>query len=445
MKDIVIVDAVRSAVGRAHKGSLANKRPDELLGEVIAGLLARNPAIKPSDVEDAVIGCAMPEGEQGLNIARVAAMLGGLPAETSAMTINRFCSSGLQALALAASAVAAGWNDIVVAGGVESMTMVPMTGNKLSASPDAMARVASVYTPMGITAENVARRFEVSRQAQDEFALKSQQKAAAALKAGTFHDEIVPVQAIKFENNERKTFSFTTDELVRGETTAESLASLRPAFSTTGSVTAGNSSPLSDGAAACLITSREHAAHLGLKPLGYFRHFATAGVDPAIMGIGPIPAIRKLFQKTGLNVGDIDLFEINEAFASQAVYVQRELGLPEDRLNVSGGAIALGHPLGCTGAKLAATALHGLKRRDGRYAIVSMCIGGGMGAAGLFERALGCALGRGPGGRGAGGPGGLRARAARPRARRGDAGPAGVERARAARPRALRQGSVGAP
>jgi acetyl-CoA acyltransferase len=387
MKDIVIVDAVRSAVGRAHKGSLANKRPDELLGEVIAGLLARNPAFRPQDIEDAVIGCAMPEGEQGLNIARVSAMLGGLPAETSAMTINRFCSSGLQAVALAASAVGMGWNEVVIAGGVESMTMVPMTGNKLSASPEAMARVASVYTPMGITAENVARRFEISRPDQDAFALRSQLRAAAAIKDGKFKDEIVPVQGIKFSGNERKTFSFEVDEMVRADTTAESLAALKPAFSTTGSVTAGNSSPLSDGAAACIVTSREHAERLHVKPLGYFRHFSTAGVDPAIMGIGPIPAIRKLFQKTGLNVGDIDVFEINEAFASQAVHVQRELGIPEDRLNVNGGAIALGHPLGCTGAKLTATALHELKRRKGRYAIVSMCIGGGMGAAGLFELA----------------------------------------------------------
>ncbi len=387
MKDIVIVDAVRSAVGRAHKGSLANKRPDELLGEVIAGLLARNPNVKPSAVEDAVIGCAMPEGEQGLNIARVAALLGGLPQETSAVTVNRFCSSGLQAVAEAAATIGAGWSDLILAGGVESMTMVPMTGNKISSSPEAMERVASVYTPMGITAENVARRFEVSRQAQDEFALSSQQKAAAAIKAGAFKDEIVTVHGIKYSGNDKKTFAFDTDEMVRGETTMESLAALKPAFSAKdGSVTAGNASPLSDGAAACLVASSEYAKANGLPVLGYFRSFATVGVDPAIMGIGPVPAIRKLLQKTGLKISDIDLFEINEAFASQAVYVQRELGLPLDRLNVSGGAIALGHPLGCTGAKLTATLLHGLKRRGGRYGIVSMCIGGGMGAAGLFER-----------------------------------------------------------
>ena len=385
MKEIVIVDAVRSAVGRAHKGSLANKRPDELLGEVIAALLARNPAIKPSDIEDAVIGCAMPEGEQGLNIARVSSMLGGLPEETAGLTINRFCSSGLQAVALAAGSIGAGWNDFVIAGGVESMTMVPMTGNKLSASPVAMASFPTVYTPMGITAENVAQRFNISRADQDAFAFRSHQRAAAAQKAGAFDDEIVTVKGIRFEGNERQLFDFRKDEMVRGDTTLEALAQLKPVFSTKGSVTAGNSSPLSDGAAATIVTSKEKADSLGLKPLGYFRHFVSVGVDPAIMGIGPIPAVRKLLAKTGLTIADIDLFEVNEAFASQSVYVQRTLEIPEEKLNLQGGAIALGHPLGCSGAKLTATALHELRRRKGRYAIVTMCIGGGMGAAGLFE------------------------------------------------------------
>ncbi len=385
MKEIVIVDAVRSAVGRAHKGSLANKRPDELLGEVIAALLARNPAIKPSDIEDAVIGCAMPEGEQGLNIARVSSMLGGLPEETAGLTINRFCSSGLQAVALAAGSIGAGWNDFVIAGGVESMTMVPMTGNKLSASPVAMASFPTVYTPMGITAENVAQRFNISRADQDAFAFRSHQRAAAAQKAGAFDDEIVTVKGIRFEGNERQLFDFRKDEMVRGDTTLEALAQLKPVFSTKGSVTAGNSSPLSDGAAATIVTSKEKADSLGLKPLGYFRHFVSVGVDPAIMGIGPIPAVRKLLAKTGLTIADIDLFEVNEAFASQSVYVQRTLEIPEEKLNLQGGAIALGHPLGCSGAKLTATALHELRRHKGRYAIVTMCIGGGMGAAGLFE------------------------------------------------------------
>jgi acetyl-CoA acyltransferase len=383
--DIVILDAVRSAVGRAIKGSLAFKRPDDLAGEVIAGLMARNPGIDPALVEDVILGCAMPEGEQGLNIARVAGLLGGLPETTSAITINRFCSSGLQSLALAAGAIASGANELVLAGGVESMSMVPMTGNKLSASPEAMKRVASVYTPMGITAENVAKKFEIARADQDAFAASSHQKAAAAKASGKFKDEVVPVQAVKFSGNEKKSFAFTDDELVRAETTAESLAGLKPVFSATGSVTAGNASPLSDGAAAMLVSSKAKADALGVKPLGYFRSFATIGVDPAIMGIGPIPAVQKLLAKTGLKVEDIDLFEVNEAFASQAVYVQRTLGLPLDRLNVNGGAIALGHPLGCSGAKLVATALHELRRRNGRYAIVTMCIGGGMGAAGLLE------------------------------------------------------------
>ena len=383
--DIVILDAVRSAVGRAIKGSLAFKRPDDLAGEVIAGLMARNSGVNPADVEDVILGCAMPEGEQGLNIARVAGLLGGLPETTSAITINRFCSSGLQSLALAAGAIASGANELVLAGGVESMSMVPMTGNKLSASPEAMKRVATVYTPMGITAENVAKKFEIARADQDAFAASSHQKAAAAKAAGKFKDEIVAVQAVKFSGNEKKSFAFTDDELVRAETTVESLAGLKPVFSATGSVTAGNASPLSDGAAAMLVTSKAKADAMGAKPLGYFRSFATVGVDPAIMGIGPIPAVQKLLAKTGLKVEDIDLFEVNEAFASQAVYVQRQLGLPLDRLNVNGGAIALGHPLGCSGAKLVATALHELRRRGGRYAIVTMCIGGGMGAAGLLE------------------------------------------------------------
>jgi acetyl-CoA acyltransferase len=387
MKDIVIVEAVRSAVGRAIKGSLANKRSDELAGDVIRGLLARVPQLKASDVEDLVLGCAMPEGEQGLNIARVAGVLGGLPVETSAQTINRFCSSGLQAIAIAAGQIAIGSNDIVIAGGLESMTMVPMTGNKLSVSPEAMEKMASVYTPMGITAENVAAKFGITRAQQDAFALNSQKKASAAIEKKLFEKEIIPVNAIRYVGNEKQTFEFKVDELPRPDTTAEGLASLKPAFSTKGSVTAGNSSPLSDGAAAALVMSGEKAKSLGLKGLGYLRAYVTVGVDPAIMGIGPLPAIQKLLAKTGLKISDIDLFEVNEAFASQAFYVTRELGIPEDRLNVNGGAIALGHPLGCTGAKLTAQLLYELGRRGGKYGIVSMCIGGGMGAAGLFERA----------------------------------------------------------
>ncbi|HRG99191.1 MAG TPA: thiolase family protein [Polyangiaceae bacterium] len=385
MMDIVIVEAVRSAVGRALKGSLALRRPDDLAGEVIRGLLARVPQVKATEIEDLVLGCAMPEGEQGLNIARLAGLLGGLPEESSAMTINRFCSSGLQALALGAGAIAIGSNDIVVAGGVESMSMVPMTGNKLSASMEVMEKFPTAYTPMGITAENVATKFGVTRQEQDEFALGSQKKAAAAIEAKKFDQEIVPVTGVKFDGDTKVNFEFRRDEMVRPDTTLESLAGLKPVFNAKGSVTAGNSSPLSDGAAAALLMSRKKADSLGIKGLGLLRAYVTVGVDPAIMGIGPVPAVQKLLAKTGLKISDIDLFEVNEAFASQSVYVKKTLGLPEDRLNVNGGAIALGHPLGCTGAKLTATALYELRRRGGKYAIVTMCIGGGMGAAGLLE------------------------------------------------------------
>ncbi|MCS6856075.1 MAG: thiolase family protein [Sandaracinaceae bacterium] len=386
MTEVVIAEAVRSAVGRAHKGAIATRRPDELAAEVIRRLLERVPQLKPSDIEDVILGCAMPEGEQGLNVARIATLLAGLPESTSAMTINRFCSSGLQAIAIAAGTILTGGADVLIAGGVESMSMVPMTGNKLSASPEAMEQIPSVYTPMGITAENVAKRFGISREEQDEFALKSQQKAKAAIEAGRFRDEIVKVHGVHYENRKRVLFEFEKDECPRPETTREGLAGLKPAFIKDGTVTAGNSSPLSDGAAAAIVMSKKRALELGIRPLAYFRHFVTVGVDPEIMGIGPVPAVRKLLQKANLKIEDIDLFELNEAFASQAVYCQTELGIPDDRLNVNGGAIALGHPLGCTGAKLTATALYELRRRGGRYAVVTMCIGGGMGAAGLFER-----------------------------------------------------------
>jgi acetyl-CoA acyltransferase len=384
--EIVIAEAVRSAVGRGYKGALSLRRPDELAADVIRGLLARVPKAR-GKIDDVVLGCAMPEGEQGLNVARLIALAADLGIDVPAQTINRFCSSGLQAIAVAAGSIAVGTNEVVLAGGVESMTFVPMTGFHLSASPELMAHLPGANTPMGITAENVANRYGVTRQAQDELAFKSQQKAKAALASGVFKDEIVPVRAVSYDGDHRVYKDFTVDELPRPDTTMEGLAKLPPAFAAGGSVTAGNSSPISDGAAACLVTTRAKCAELGVSPLGVFRHFVTVGVDPEVMGIGPVPAVRKLLARAGLRVDDIDLFELNEAFASQSVYCQRELGIPDAKLNVHGGAIALGHPLGCTGAKLTATALYELKRRGGRYAVVTMCIGGGQGAAGLFERA----------------------------------------------------------
>jgi acetyl-CoA acyltransferase len=384
--EIVIAEAVRSAVGRGHKGSLATKRPDELAADVIRGLMARVPQAR-GKIDDVVLGCAMPEGEQGLNVARLIALSADLGIDVPAQTINRFCSSGLQAIAIAAGSIAVGTNDVVIAGGVESMTMVPMTGFHLSASPELMERMPGANTPMGITAENVAKRFGITRQMQDEFAYRSQMKAKRALETGAFKDEIVAVRAVGYDGDHRVYRDFTVDELPRPETTVEGLGKLPPAFAQGGSVTAGNSSPISDGAAAALVMSRTAADAMGVTPLGVFRAFVTVGVDPEIMGIGPLPAVQKLLAKTGLSIGEIDVFELNEAFASQSVYCQRELGIPDDKININGGAIALGHPLGCTGAKLTASALYELKRRGGRYAVVTMCIGGGQGAAGLFERA----------------------------------------------------------
>src|SRR5262245_34863253 len=386
MSEIIIAEAVRSAVGRGVKGSLSSKRPDELAADVMRGLLARVPQVR-GKIDDVVLGCAMPEGEQGLNVARLISLLSDLGIEVPAQTINRFCSSGLPAIAIAAGSVAFGSNELVLAGGVESMTFVPMTGFHLSASPELMGKLPGANTPMGITAENVANRFGITRQQQDEFAYRSQMKAKDALAKGRFKDEIVPVRAVRYENGERVYKDFVVDEMPRPDTTLEGLAKLPPAFAQGGSVTAGNSSPISDGAAAAIVTTREKAASLGLKPLAVFKSFVAVGVDPEIMGIGPVPAVQKLLAKNGLKVADIDLFELNEAFASQSVYCQRELGIPDDKVNVNGGAIALGHPLGCTGAKLTATALYELKRRGGRYAVVTMCIGGGQGAAGLFSLA----------------------------------------------------------
>jgi acetyl-CoA acyltransferase len=386
MRDVAILSAVRTPIGRAPKGNLRNTRPDDLGGLVVKEAL-RRAGVDGAAMEDLVMGCAMPEAEQGLNVARVIGHLAGLPDEVPAMTINRFCSSGLQAASIVADRIAAGAIDAGVAGGVESMSMIPMGGNKVALNPTLVEGFPDAYIPMGNTAENVARRFEVSRADQDAFALRSHQRAVAAWAEGRFTTEVVPVVTRVFEEGAWRDVTVDRDEGPRAETSLEKLASLRPAFDPTGTVTAGNASPLNDGAAALVLMGADKAQELGRKPRGYFRAFAVAGVPPAIMGIGPVPAIRKLMGRTGLAIGDIDLFELNEAFASQALYCMRELGLPEDRVNVNGGAIALGHPLGATGARQIATALHELERRKGRYAVISMCVGGGMGAAGLIERA----------------------------------------------------------
>jgi len=383
--NVIVASAVRTAVGRALKGTLRSTRPEDLAAAVMVAALERVPGLKAEDVDDVILGCAMPEAEQGLNIARNAVFLAKWPNSVPAETINRFCSSGLQAIAHAALSVQAGLTQVSVAGGVESMSMVPMSGNKVSLNPKLMDSYPEAYIAMGHTAERVAQRFDVSRGAQDEFAVRSHERALAAIAAGRFKDEIVPVKARILEGNAVSELAFAIDECPRPGTTLEVLGKLKPVFKQGGSVTAGNSSPTNDGAAATVLLSERKAAELGVKPLGHVRGFALAGVDPDIMGIGPVPAIRKLLAQTGLKIADIDLFEINEAFAAQAVYCGRELGVPDDKLNVNGGAIALGHPLGCTGAKLTATLLHELRRRGGRLGIVSMCIGGGMGAAGLFE------------------------------------------------------------
>ena len=379
LENAVIVSARRSAVGRAVKGSLVTTRPDDLAAQVIRGMLADLPGLPPDVIDDVVLGCAMPEAEQGLNIGRIVALHAGLPDAVSGMTVNRFCASGLQALAICAERIMVGAIDVAIAGGVESMSMVPMGGNKAVLNPDIVRKRPELYISMGLTAENVARKFEISRADQDAFALASHERAIAAQKAGKFDAEIVPVTTAEGR-------TFAVDECPRADTSLAALAALKPAFHVKGSVTAGNSSPINDGAAAVVVMSEAKANELGLRPRARFVGFATAGVAPEIMGIGPVAAVPKLLAKTGVRLGDIDVIELNEAFASQSLAVIRQLGLSIDRVNPSGGAIALGHPLGCTGAKLVATALAELERRAGRYALVTMCIGGGMGAAGLLER-----------------------------------------------------------
>jgi len=385
---VVIASAVRTPFTRAHKGEFKDTRPDTLAAIAIKEAVAQVPGLKPSDVEDVVLGCAMPEAEQGMNVARQATLLAGLPVDVPAMTINRFCSSGTQAIAQIAAAIQAGQIQIGIGGGTESMTMVPMGGNKVSANPEIMANHPEIYTSMGVTAENIASRHNVSREDSDKFAAESQRRAATAREQGKFKEEIVPVTTTVYDDNGvAQTVTVSVDTILRPETTFEGLSKLKPAFNAKGVVTAGNASPLTDGAAAAVVMSEEKAKELGVKPLGYFVDFAVAGVPPEVMGIGPVPAVRKLLAKNKLEVKDIDVFELNEAFAPQALYCIRELGIPMDKVNPNGGAIALGHPLGVSGARLVATILRELKRRNGRYGVVTMCIGGGMGAAALIELA----------------------------------------------------------
>jgi acetyl-CoA acyltransferase len=379
MQDAVIVSAVRTPVGKAPKGTLSATRPDEMGAAVIAEALKRAPGLDAREIDDVILGCAMPEAEQGMNVARIASLRAGVPIEASAVTINRFCSSGLQAIAFGAERIRAGGAQAIVAGGTESMSLVPMGGHKIAPNPRLVDDYPDVYLTTGLVAENHAREASVSREEQDAFALRSHQRALAAIEAGKFKDEIVPLQV-----NGGKYFD--TDEGPRRDTSMEALAKLRPAFHVKGSVTAGNSSQTSDGAAAAVLLSDARARELKLAPLGRFVAFATAGVEPERFGIGPVPAIRKALKIAGLKLEDIGLVELNEAFAAQAIACLRELDIDPDRLNVNGGAIALGHPLGCTGAKLTATLLYEMKRRNTRYGMVTMCVGGGMGAAGIFER-----------------------------------------------------------
>ena len=390
MQEAVIVSAVRTAAGKAPKGTLRGARPDDLAATAIVEALGRAPGLDPAEIDDVILGCAMPEAEQGFNVARIASLRAGIPVTASAVTINRFCSSGLQAIAFAAERIMCGSAAAIVAGGTESMSLVPMGGHTLAPNPSLMDQYPDVYLSTGLVAENHAREHSISRDEQDAFALRSHQKAVAAIDAGRFADEIVPVTArtVDTSNGRPRTteIAFAIDEGPRRETSLAALGTLRPAFHTRGSVTAGNSSQMSDGAAAVVVTSAARAKACGLTPLGRFVAFTTAGVEPERFGIGPVPAIRKVLKIAGLSLDDIDLVELNEAFAAQVLACLRELPIDTDKLNVNGGAIALGHPLGCTGAKLTTTLLYELRRRNGRYGLVTMCVGGGMGAAGIFER-----------------------------------------------------------
>ena len=390
MKDAVIVSALRTAVGKAPRGALKDTRPDDMAGTVIRAAIERTPGLEPDMIEDVILGCANPEAEQGMNVARQASWLAGIPKEASAVTINRFCSSGLQAIAFAAERIMCGWADCIVAGGTETMSLIPMGGHKISPNPTIVDTWPDYYLNMGLTAENLAQKYSITREEADAFSLRSHQKAAEAISAGKFKDEIVPlkVKTVELDSKGKRVtreFDFSTDEGPRADTSLGALAKLRPVFHARGTVTAGNSSQTSDGAAAAVVMSADRARELGIKPIARFVSFAAAGVSPDMMGIGPVAAVPKALRIAGLRLDDIDLIELNEAFAAQALSVVKELGINQDKLNVNGGAVALGHPLGCTGAKLTATILNEMQRRNVRYGMVTMCVGGGMGAAGIFE------------------------------------------------------------
>jgi acetyl-CoA acyltransferase len=389
MREVVIVSSIRTPVGRAFKGTLRATRPDELAAAAIKGALERVPQVDAKEIEDVILGCAMPEAEQGMNVARIASLRAGLPVEVSALTINRFCSSGLQAIAMAAERIMAGGAEVMVAGGTESMSMIPMGGNKISPNPWLVDHYPDAYLSMGLTAERVAQRFGITRAQSDEFSLLSHQKALAAIKAGKFDDETVAVPVSFTTPNgskpQRQEITFKVDEGPRVDTSLEALAGLKPAFHMKGVVTAGNSSQMSDGAAAAVVMSAERAKAMGIKPLVRYVAFATAGYKPEEMGLGPVFAIPKALKMARLKLDQIDVIELNEAFAAQSLAVIQEARLDPAKVNPNGGAIALGHPLGCTGAKLTASVIRELKRRNGRYGMVTMCVGGGMGAAGIFE------------------------------------------------------------
>src|SRR5256714_7393348 len=390
MREVVIASAVRTPVGRAYKGGLRATRPDDMAAVAIKGAIERVPQLDSKEIEDVILGCAMPEAEQGMNVARSASLRAGLPVEVSAVTINRFCSSGLQAIAMAAERIMAGGAEVMIAGGTESMSMIPMGGHKISPNPWLVDHYPDAYLSMGLTAERLATRFGITRKAADEFSLRSHQKALAAIQAGKFADETVQVPVSFTTPNgskpKRQEITFKVDEGPRGDTSLEALLALKPAFHAKGTVTAGNSSQMSDGAAAAVVMSAERAKQLGITPLAHYVSFATAGYKPEEMGLGPVFAIPKALKMAGLKLPDIDVIELNEAFAAQSLAVIKAGELDAAKINPNGGAVALGHPLGCTGAKLTASILRELKRRNGRYGIVTMCVGGGMGAAGIFER-----------------------------------------------------------